>query len=222
MRARVSSLATSLLLMAGCAEGDHEPSATQAREGEVPRQVTEADAGAPPPPDAGTATGHAGDAVQVVVPERDDTPPTATVALAEARAGHTLARAAQPGGGHAVVVELAAPRLRGTVTGADQNGGVSRVRISITERIDCRRADGSHFERLRTRYFPPSEVERIRARPGVELPTRRRRSKQLALGGARCGPGARAASVHGELWGQAINAHGLEAVTPHIRFVYRP
>jgi hypothetical protein len=43
----------------------------------------------------------------------------------------------------------------------------------------------------------------------------------LALGGDRCGAGARPMEVHGELWGQAINSHGLEAVTSHIRFVSR-
>lgn len=33
--------------------------------------------------------------------------------------------------------------------------------------------------------------------------------------------GGRAARVHGELWGEAINGSGLEAVTPHLRFAYR-
>jgi hypothetical protein len=43
----------------------------------------------------------------------------------------------------------------------------------------------------------------------------------LALIGARCGPDAQAVEVHGQLWGEAINGRGLEAVTPHIRFSYR-
>ena len=212
-----------LLVLAGCASDDDEPTATQrAQETEAQPEATGGEAGGPPPPppDAGTATGHGADPAQVVVPATDATPPTAIVALADARDGRTLAEAARPGEAHPAEVELGEPRLRGTTTGEDESGGISRVRISIAERISCRRADGTSFERLRTRYFPPSEVERIRARPGIELPTRRRRSELLELGGDRCGRGARPAKIHGEVWGQAINSHGLEAVTPHIRFVY--
>jgi hypothetical protein len=39
------------------------------------------------------------------------------------------------------------------------------------------------------------------------------------LSESRCGAG-RLAAVHGQLWGDAINGSGLEAVTPHLRFVY--
>ena len=156
------------------------------------------------------------------MPSSDATPPAATVALAAASNGRTLAEASQPGGGtHSAEVELSESRLRATTIGKDSDGGVSRVRISIAERIACQAPDGRRFERLRTRYFPPPEVERIRARPGARLPTRRTRSRVLALAGDRCGAGARPTEVHGELWGQAINGHGLEAVTPHIRFFHR-
>jgi hypothetical protein len=117
-------------------------------------------------------------------------------------------------------VELREPRLRGTTRGEDENGGVARVRISILERITCRAAGGAEFARPRVRYFPPPQIERIKSAPGTRLPTTRERSLLLSLGG-RCGPGARAAAVHGELWGEAINGSGLEAVTPHIRFAYR-
>ena len=201
-------------LIVGCTSDDDD-------DGQPRTAGAEAGASPPPPPDAGTARGHGADGARVVVPASDDTPPEATVTLADARDGRTRGKAAQPGATHSGTVELPEPRLRGTTIGEDANGGVSRVRISIAERITCEGGEGRRFERLRTRYFPPPEVERIRARPGVRLPTRRKRSRVLALGGDRCGAGARPAEVHGELWGQAINSHGLEAVTPHIRFVYR-
>jgi hypothetical protein len=37
----------------------------------------------------------------------------------------------------------------------------------------------------------------------------------LALGRGRCGDGE-AEEVEAELWGEAINGSGLEAVTPHL------
>jgi hypothetical protein len=57
--------------------------------------------------------------------------------------------------------------------------------------------------------------------PGARLPTRLARSRQLSLVGARCGHHAEAVEVGGQLWSEAINGHGLEAVTPHIHFPYR-
>lgn len=212
-------------LLVACASGDdREPASSEVRQTETQSETPNGDAGASPapPPDAGTATGHGADPARVVVPDNDATPPAATVALAAAGDGRTLGEASQPGRRtHSATVELSEPRLRGTTIGEDSDGGVSRVRISIAERITCQGGDGRSFERLRTRYFPPAEVERISARPGFRLPTRRKRSRVLELSGDRCGPGARPTEVRGELWGQAINSHGLEAVTPHIRFVYR-
>jgi hypothetical protein len=168
-----------------------------------------------PPPDAGTQAGHGADPGRVAVPERDASPPAATISLALAD-GRTLAEAARGNGARAVTLDE--PRLRGTTTGNDDNGGVARVRVSIREEIECRGADGS-YGRLRTRYFPPPQVERIRSNPGARLPTTATRTVPLRLSEARCGAG-RLTSVHGELWGEAINGSGLEAVTPHLKFVY--
>lgn len=70
------------------------------------------------------------------------------------------------------------------------------------------------------RYYPPPQIERIRSRPGARLPTRRTRSRVLALATAGCGEGE-LIRVDGQLWGEAINGSGLEAVTPHIHFRYR-
>jgi hypothetical protein len=149
------------------------------------------------------------------VPERDASPPAATITLARAD-GRTLAEPSRGNGARTVTLDE--PRLRGITTGRDDNGGVARVRVSIREEIECRAGDGA-YRFLRTRYFPPPQVERIRSNPGARLPTSAKRSLPLSLSEARCGTG-RVASVHGELWGEAINGSGLEAVTPHLRFVY--
>jgi hypothetical protein len=168
-----------------------------------------------PPPDAGTQAGHGADPGRVQVPERDPSPPAATIRLARVD-GRTLAEASLEGGGRTVTLDE--PALRATTIGRDANGGVARVRVSIREEIECRNADGA-YRRLRTRYFPPPQVERIRSNPGARLPTSATRSLPLRLSAARCAPG-RLTAVHGELWGEAINGSGLEAVTPHLKFVY--
>jgi hypothetical protein len=156
---------------------------------------------------------------RVAVPARDDTPPEAVITLRRAD-GTPLARAEQPPApAHPRPVRLEAPRLRGTALGRDPDGGVARVRVSIRERIACRRPGGGASDRLRTRYFPPSQIERIRSNPGARLPTALARTLPLQLAGDRCGE-ARPVAVHGELWGEAINGSGLEAVTPHLRFTW--
>jgi hypothetical protein len=225
MRATAMCLLPWLGLVVGCSSGDTDkPSTTAAQQSETPSASGDGETAAnpSPPPDAGTATGHGADPTRVIVPAKDRTPPMATVVLADASNGRTLGEAAQPGGTDSATVELSEPRMRGTTIGEDRNGGVAKVRISIAERVRCRSGDGRRFERQRIRYFPPPEVERISALPGTRIPTERRRSRLLTLGGDRCGAGARPTDVHGTLWGQAINSHGLEAITPHIRFVYSP
>jgi hypothetical protein len=159
---------------------------------------------------------------RVAVPENDSTPPMARIVLASAGDGRPLAEASQPPG-HAVpdTVTLPRPRLRGTAVAVDGDGGVARVRISVRERITCRRSDAALVVRRRTRYFPPPQIERIRSTPGTRLPAARTRSLSLGLAVGRCGANRPGVDVHGELWGEAINGSGLEAVTPHIRFVYR-
>jgi hypothetical protein len=158
-------------------------------------------------------------ASHVAVPDRDASPPEATIVLRGA-GGAPLAHASQPPAGHhPAPVELDRPRLRSTAVGRDSNGGVARVRVSIKEWILCRHRDGRD-ERLRTRYFPPSQIERIRSSPGARLPTELTRTLPLALAGDRCGH-ADPVAVRGELWGEAINGSGLEAVTPHLRFTWQ-
>jgi hypothetical protein len=154
---------------------------------------------------------------RVAVPEHDASPPEAEITL-RGPAGAPLASASQPPApSHPDPVKLPEPRLRGAAVGRDADGGVARVRVSIKELISCRHPGGGSYERLRTRYFPPSQIERIRSNPGALLPTSASRSIPLALAGDRCAEGTPIA-VRGELWGEAINGSGLEAVTPHLRF----
>jgi hypothetical protein len=194
----------------GCGDdSSDEPAASRDRRGEAP-------AAPAPPPDAGTQTGHGADRGRVAVPARDDSPPEAAITLHGA-GRKPLARTSQPPPpDRPPVVELDQPRLRGTAVGRDPDGGVARVRLSIKEEIACRNGD----RQLRTRYFPPSQIERIRSNPGARLPTRVTRTLALTLSGDRCDP-AEPVAVHGELWGEAINGNGLEAVTPHLRFRWR-
>jgi hypothetical protein len=207
--ALVALVALVVLVAPACGDDD---------DGTRPRAAS-ASPSPPPPPDAGTSAGHGADASPTVaVPESDESPPEATITLSAG--GAPLGRASQPPGDTGdAPVRLHRRSLRGTTVGRDPDGGVARVRVSIKERITCRRGgSGATFTRLRTRYFPPPQVERIRSTPGAVLPTRRVRSLELRVGGGRCGPGARPRSIHGELWGEAVNGSGLEAVTPHVRF----
>ena len=213
----IATLAAALALTTGACGDDDESeraastSASDARTGEA--------ASPPPPPDAGTRAGHGADVAPTVeVPDSDETPPETTVTLSSA--GTRLGSASQPpGDARDAVVRLPRPSLRGTTVGRDADGGVARVRVSLKERIMClRNGSETTFARLRTRYFPPSQIERIRSTPGAVLPTRRVRALDLEVGGGRCGRGAEPVSIHGELWGEAINGSGLEAVTPHVRF----
>jgi hypothetical protein len=157
------------------------------------------------------------DPIRVAVPAHDDTPPEAVITMRSTE-GRRLARASQPPEpAHPRPVSLREPRLQGIALGRDPNGGIARVRVSISERIACRREGARTEEVLRTRYIPPPQIETIRSNPGARLPRTLTRTVPLALAGHRCGA-ADPAAVHGELWGEAINGAGLEAVTPHLRF----
>jgi hypothetical protein len=220
---KLRPLVLGAVLLVACGDddtADREPAA--GREATAEREATaQREAASPAPPaDAGTQAGHGADPGRVAVPERDPSPPAATIALARAGGG-PLAEASQPPeDATPEAVTLDEPALRGIATGRDADGGVARVRVSIREEIECRGEDGP-YRRLRTRYFPPPQVERIRSNPGARLPTKATRSVPLRLSQSRCGAG-RLTAVHGEIWGEAINGSGLEAVTPHLRFVYEP
>lgn len=221
---RICALALCLGLVVGCgSEDDAKPETTAEQEPRTDSRPSPGGGDANPaaPPDAGTATGHGGDGTRVIVPEQDASPPTGTIVLADPSTGRTLGEASRPGSAHSGEIELTEPDLRGTTVGEDRNGGIARVRVSISERISCRGDNGMRFERLRARYFPPPQIEQTRAAPGARLPTRSTRSRVLTLAGERCGTNAEPTEVHGKLWGEVINGHGLETITPPVRFSYR-
>lgn len=195
---------TALILLAGCGGGGGNDKA------EPPA----------PPPDGGTPAGHGADARRVDVPRDDSSPPTATIVL-EAANGTPIAEASQPSQHpRDPAVELQGPGLRGTAVGRDPDGGVARIRVSFKELVTCRAPDGSSFERPRIRYYPPQQIERIRSNSGTPLATRKSRTITLTLGRGRCGA-AQMVEAEGELWGEATNGNGLEAITPHLRFSWK-
>jgi hypothetical protein len=220
---KLRPLVLGAVLLVACGDddtADREPAA--GREATAEREATaQREAASPAPPaDAGTQAGHGADPGRVAVPERDPSPPAATIALARAGGGPLAEASRPPEGATPETAALDEPALRGIATGRDANGGIARVRVSMREEIECRGEDG-RYRRLRTRYFPPPQVERIRSNPGARLPTKATRSVPLRLSQSRCGAG-RLTAAHGEIWGEAINGSGLEAVTPHLRFVYEP
>jgi hypothetical protein len=220
----ICALALCFGLVVGCSSQDDAKRKTTAEQQPRTDSQPSPDGGGAnpaPPPDAGTATGHGGDGTRVTVPEQDASPPTGMIELADFATGRALGEASRPGGPHSGELELTEPRLRGTTVGQDANGGIARIRVSISEVISCRGEGGVRFERLRARYFPPPQIEQIRAAPGARLPTRSKRSRLLSLVGERCGANAEATEVHGKLWGEVINGHGLETITPPVRFRYR-
>ena len=62
--------------------------------------------------------------------------------------------------------------------------------------------------------MPPPQVEKVALPPGARAPVERQRSARIRLD-AR--PGC---TVTGEVWAEAPDAHGLQAVTRHVGFRY--
>jgi hypothetical protein len=143
----------------------------------------------------------------VVVPERDDTPPLAALLL---RDGDRIVSSVDPvRPDHDAALRLERPELTLTALTRDEDGGTGRVRVSVRYRQSCGDA-------VKTEYFPPSEIARVRVAPGTRAPAERRRQVHVRL--AAGGPGC---SVRGRAWADATNASGLESFSDQIRFEYR-
>jgi hypothetical protein len=146
----------------------------------------------------------------VRVPEHDDTPPLAALLL---RHGDRVVSSVAPVlPDRDAPVRLDRPELTLTALTRDEDGGSGRIRVSVSYVRTC----GGSPER-RTRYFPPSEIARVRVAPGALVPAERRRSARVRLErrrGERC-------SVRGKAWADATNASGLESFSDQVRFEYR-
>ena len=150
----------------------------------------------------------AGSVRTVRVPERDDTPPLAGLLL---RTGDRVVSSVDPvRPDRGAPLQLPRPVLTLTALTRDHDGGTGRVRVSVRYQRSC--ADALS---VRTEYFPPSEIARVRVAPGTRVPTERRRRARLQLdvGGPGC-------SVRGKAWADATNASGLESFSDQIRFEY--
>jgi hypothetical protein len=66
--------------------------------------------------------------------------------------------------------------------------------------------------RRQTRYRPPAQIASVALPPGTPAPVERSRAERVAL------PAPRGCSVRGEVWAEATDAHGLQAVTRHLGF----
>ena len=143
----------------------------------------------------------------VPVPERDDTPPLAALLF---RQGDRVVSSVDPvRPDRDAPVHLRRPELTLTALTRDEDGGTGRVRVSVRYQQSCGDARS-----VRTEYFPPSEIARVRVAPGTLAPVERRRSAALRL---EPGPGC---SVRGKAWADATNASGLESFSDQIRFEY--
>jgi hypothetical protein len=145
---------------------------------------------------------------RVRVPERDDTPPLAALLL---RDGDRVVSSVAPVLPDSdAPVRLERPELTLTALTRDDDGGTGRIRVSVRYLRSC----GGSPER-RTRYFPPSEIARVRVAPDALAPVERRRSARVRLerGDERC-------SVRGKAWADATNASGLESFSDQIHFEY--
>jgi hypothetical protein len=144
----------------------------------------------------------------VRVPERDETPPLAALLL---RYGDRVISSVDPvRPDRDAPLRLPRPELTLTALTRDLDGGTGRVRVSVRYQQSC----GDALS-VRTEYFPPSEIARVRVPPGTPAPVgRRRRARvQLDAGGPEC-------SVRGRAWADATNASGLESFSDQIRFEY--
>lgn len=149
-----------------------------------------------------------GPAQRVRVPERDDTAPSAALLLVPGGDVPPVVQASPSRAGERVdVVTLPEPAFRATAAGRDPEGGIGRIRLSVVTTTRC-----GDRTRRRVRYRPPPQIEDVALPPGARAPVERERSARVRLdAGEGC-------TVTGEVWAEATDAHGRQAVTHHAGF----
>jgi hypothetical protein len=151
-------------------------------------------------------------AAEVRVPADDATPPTAQMLLHSD--GRVISSVDPVRPDSDAPVRLTDPLVTLTAVTRDVDGGTGRIRASLKYERFC--GVGRDPVRRRTRYFPASEIARVRLPPGSRAPTERRRRARVRLiaGGEGC-------VVRGKTWADATNASGLETFSDQIEFEYR-
>lgn len=158
----------------------------------------------------------------VALPASERTPPQAIIRLERTAAGGPV-EVASPAESPVRPVRLASPLLRATGLARDADGGVLRVRITVTAEQRCRNwATGRTTLRRRLWRAPPPAIERLTVAPGTRLRRELVRRVRIDLARGACGGTGPEAleEVAGEVEADATNGRELEAATP-IRFVYR-
>jgi hypothetical protein len=153
-------------------------------------------------------------APDLVVPEQDSTPPTAVLLLRADERFVTSISPVRPG--KEPPVRLRSPAIDLTAVAHDDDGGTGRIRASLTYIRECRDPDtGRRTTQRATRYFPPSEIARVKLPPGGRAPVERVRRAAVRL------PTQSDCVLRGKTWADATNASGLESFSDQVPFVFR-
>jgi hypothetical protein len=148
-----------------------------------------------------------------VVPRQDSTPPMAMLLLQADSRVVTSISPVRPD--KEPPVRLRSPAIALTAVIRD-DGGTGRIRASLAYDRECRDPDtGRRTTQRETRYFPPSEIARVKLAPGVRAPVERVRRGVVRL------PTPSDCVIRGKAWADATNASGLESFSDQVPFVFR-
>ena len=147
----------------------------------------------------------------VRVPREDVTPPVAMLQVHStgSRKGVLSVSPSAPED-EPRAVRLERPELRATAVVRD-DGGAGRIRLSTTYRIRC----GKRWRPVHV-SLPPAQIENVKLAPGTLIAIEETRTATLRL---QTRPGC---TVGGELWAEATDGQGLQAVSRHVAFTYDP
>jgi hypothetical protein len=150
----------------------------------------------------------------LVVPEQDSTPPIVMLLLhADARLVSSISPVRPD---KEPPVRLRSPAIALTAVIRDEDGGTGRIRASLTYNRECRDPDtGRRTTQRATRYFPPSEIARVKLPPGARAPVERIRRAAVRL------PTQTDCVIRGKTWADGTNASGLESFSDQVPFVFR-
>jgi hypothetical protein len=147
-----------------------------------------------------------------VVPEQDSTPPLAMLLLRTDSGVVSSISPVRPD--KEPPVRLRSPAIAITAVIRD-DGGTGRIRASLAYDRECRDPEtGTRTTQRETRYFPPSEIARVKLPPGTRAPVERVRRAVVRL------PARTGCVIRGKAWADATNASGLESFSDQVPFVF--